>query len=143
MKEYVLGFMFDTKGEWVALIKKNKPEWQKGRFNGIGGKVELNEVFWAAMVREFKEETGVEHEDWLWVGEIQEKDWKIGVFTCATDKVHLTTSTTDEEVIVFSLETVKEFTKEQTISNVPWLVAICRDFLFNDSYLSHFKVTYI
>jgi hypothetical protein len=37
--EYVVGFAFDTDGR-VALIRKNRPEWQAGRLNGIGGHVE-------------------------------------------------------------------------------------------------------
>jgi 8-oxo-dGTP diphosphatase len=64
MKEYVLGFMFDIPAEQVLLIKKAKPDWQAGRLNGVGGKVERYEVPHAAMVREFKEETGVDEENW-------------------------------------------------------------------------------
>lgn len=49
-------------------IKKNRPAWQAGRKNGVGGKVE--EVDWCleeAMRREFQEETGVETEVAQWV----------------------------------------------------------------------------
>ena len=53
MKEYVVGFMFSEE------ILKNKPDWQAGRLNGVGGKVEPNEYPDQAMVREFEEETGV------------------------------------------------------------------------------------
>jgi hypothetical protein len=38
--EYVCGFMFANDFTEVALIRKNKPEWQRGKLNGIGGKVE-------------------------------------------------------------------------------------------------------
>lgn len=41
---YVLGFMFDRVGAGVALLRKTKPEWQAGRLNGVGGKVEKSEV---------------------------------------------------------------------------------------------------
>ena len=56
---YVLGFAFTTDGR-VALIQKKRPAWQAGRLNGIGGKVEGTEHSAAAMVREFREETGVD-----------------------------------------------------------------------------------
>lgn len=70
MKNYVAGFMFSKDGENIALIVKNKPDWQKGLLNGIGGKVELQDMDFChgdaiynaslrAMVREFEEETGV------------------------------------------------------------------------------------
>jgi 8-oxo-dGTP diphosphatase len=35
---YVLGFMFSSDHSEVALIRKRKPEWQRGKLNGIGGK---------------------------------------------------------------------------------------------------------
>lgn len=42
------------------MIRKNRPEWQAGRLNGVGGKVETTDADGhAAMVREFTEETGV------------------------------------------------------------------------------------
>jgi hypothetical protein len=34
----VAGFLFRNNDTEVALIRKNKPDWQKGKLNGIGGK---------------------------------------------------------------------------------------------------------
>jgi 8-oxo-dGTP diphosphatase len=58
--KYVLGFCFSTDASQVVLIKKNAPELLKGLWNGVGGKIEPDESSMDAMVREFKEETGVE-----------------------------------------------------------------------------------
>jgi 8-oxo-dGTP pyrophosphatase MutT (NUDIX family) len=58
IQEYVLGFVFNLDKTKVALMRKTKPEWQRGRLNGIGGKIELGETSITAMHREFKEETG-------------------------------------------------------------------------------------
>lgn len=58
-REWVVGFLFDTDAEWVMLIRKNRPEWQKGKLNGVGGKVEPGESIRQAMVREFQEEAAV------------------------------------------------------------------------------------
>lgn len=66
-KKYVIGFAFDESRERVVLIEKDRPEWQAGKHNGVGGKIETyDESPVAAMVREFKEETGVETtaEEW-------------------------------------------------------------------------------
>lgn len=59
---YVAGFLFY--GEDILLIRKAKPEWQRGKLNGIGGHVEEGENFRSAMVREFKEETGIDVDSW-------------------------------------------------------------------------------
>ena len=64
MTEYVVGFMFNTEKTHVGLIRKNRPRWQAGKLNGIGGKVENNEMPEIAMIREFREETGVYHDKW-------------------------------------------------------------------------------
>jgi 8-oxo-dGTP diphosphatase len=61
--EYVVGFAFDTRGR-VALIRKNRPAWQAGRLNGIGGHVEPGEAPRDAMTREFQEETGTRLDGW-------------------------------------------------------------------------------
>jgi 8-oxo-dGTP diphosphatase len=67
MKKYVLGFAFDWKRENIVLIEKQKPDWQKGKLNGVGGKLETTDSsIHDAMVREFFEETGVltQKQDW-------------------------------------------------------------------------------
>lgn len=64
MKEYVLGFLFSEDRSHVGLVLKDRPEWQKGCLNGIGGKIEPEESAYQAMVREFEEETGVSIKQW-------------------------------------------------------------------------------
>ena len=36
--------MFDLEKREIALIKKAKPEWQANKWNGIGGKVEIEDI---------------------------------------------------------------------------------------------------
>lgn len=57
-RRFVLGFCFDFGYHNVLLIEKNRPPWQAGKLNGIGGKIEEGESPAAAMAREFREETG-------------------------------------------------------------------------------------
>lgn len=64
-KDYVAGFMFDSNTNQLLLIEKTKPLWQRGKLNAIGGKIELGEKPLTAMIREFKEETGIHHTDWV------------------------------------------------------------------------------
>lgn len=64
MSDYVCGFLFTHNHREVVLIRKNKPAWQRGRYNGVGGKVEEGETPKEAMAREFSEEAGLAIFDW-------------------------------------------------------------------------------
>ena len=67
IKKYVLGFLFDADGQHVALIIKARPAWQRGKLNGIGGKILPGETPLRAMTREFAEETGCDEPvPWQW-----------------------------------------------------------------------------
>jgi 8-oxo-dGTP pyrophosphatase MutT (NUDIX family) len=57
MKTYVLGFVFDRNYNNVLLVEKARPEWQAGKLNGLGGRVEVGESPSAVMVRKLREET--------------------------------------------------------------------------------------
>jgi 8-oxo-dGTP diphosphatase len=64
MTDYVAGFLVqpDPAGlsrSRLTLVRKSHPEWQRGRLNGVGGRVELGETWAEAMVREFAEEAGI------------------------------------------------------------------------------------
>lgn len=56
--------MMETPGSWefpllpILVVEKNKPEWQKGRLNLPGGKIEDGEDPPHAALREFFEEVG-------------------------------------------------------------------------------------
>lgn len=64
MKQYVAGLAF--REDVLFLIRKNKPDWMKGKLNAVGGKVEDGELVRTAMQREFLEETGVDIEESRW-----------------------------------------------------------------------------
>jgi len=60
MKRYVCSFLFSPDRKRVLLIRKNRPAWQAGKLNGIGGKIEPGETPREAARREFREETGLD-----------------------------------------------------------------------------------
>lgn len=133
MKKYVLGFMFsdlfEQEGE-LALIRKNKPAWQRGKLNGIGGKVEENELYLDAMRREFKEETGFDQDEWTPCGTMKGKDWEVEVFACFGMISELKT-TTDEEVVTFELSEVH--LSEEVIDNLKFLIPMCLHVLAHEA----------
>ena len=41
---YVVGFMIQPHTQRVLFIEKNRPDFQKGKYNGVGGKIEIGET---------------------------------------------------------------------------------------------------
>lgn len=109
MKKYVAGFMFSPDRKRVLLIEKNRPDFQKGKLNGIGGKVEKDESFSCAMVREFREETGVDttHYEWTPLARLSGNEWEVGFYYMFSDKYKLAASTTDEKVYCVSVNSLR------------------------------------
>lgn len=129
-KVYVLGFMFSPDAKAVALIQKINPEWQRGLWNGIGGKLEEDELLIHAMCREFKEETGVSTVpfDWdpiLTLGPAPEFEhpWKIQVYRAFTDKIGDVKTVEEEKVQIWNVDHLPE----KKISNLKWMIPLCAD----------------
>lgn len=107
--EYVCGFMIATHGllsyrqsmGHVLLIEKRRPDFQCGLWNGVGGKVEPGEHIWDAMVREFREETGVVTSRMDWIHTIvftSTHGYIVNYFACFVDELPAYCTTTDEVV---------------------------------------------
>lgn len=129
-QQYVLGFGFDASMSNVAMIRKERPEWQKGYMNGIGGKIEEGESPRAAMSREFFEETGAEiNEDaWDLVARLDGEDFLVYVFMCVGANLSEVSTQTDEQVVVMSVDSLwRESRMNQLVGNAMWLISLCRD----------------
>lgn len=122
MKSYVLGFLFTEDKQWVWLIRKKRPEWQSGKLNGIGGKIESGETSYFAMVREFREEAGIEIKDWKYFCKLtDEKEFEV---YCYYSFSHLKPQTvTDEEVICIPCSL-----NNLVIPNLNWLIPMALSF---------------
>ncbi len=130
VKNYVLGFMFSLDCTEVLLIKKIKPEWQIDKINGVGGKVEKNEFFVDAMVREFIEETGIGtiDQDWKYIGDMKgQAGWMVTIFAAVGD-ISTAKTTTQEEVQICKVNVLPS----NCISNLSWLIPLCLDSMNND-----------
>ncbi len=136
---YVAGFMFSPDFENVILIEKEKPEWQKGKYNAIGGKIEPGESPKAAMVREFEEEAFIQtkEEDWHPLCTIGDEKYAVYFFYCSNEnwRDHMTRET--EEVFhvpVMDLPSIRH----RMIENLNWLIPMCIDKATR--YSGHIKV---
>ncbi len=119
---YVVGFAFDGGGN-VALVRKARPDWQKGRLNGIGGHIEVLEPSHAAMVREFEEETGVTIPEWDLYATLQGKDWECYFFRAFEVDFTFLKTTTDEEILVCPVNPLPE----DVLPNLQWLIPLALD----------------
>jgi 8-oxo-dGTP diphosphatase len=126
---YVAGFMFSPDLQRVALIRKQKPKWQEGKLNGIGGKVEVNEGAFVAIVREFAEETGCETQtgDWHHLVEMIGSDFRVDFFVTKGELSQLH-SMEEEKVEMVSIDTIWP-SRPDMIENLPWLISLAQDYL--------------
>lgn len=129
-KRMVVGFAFND-FDLVWLIRKNRPAFQEGLLNGIGGHVEEGEEPEEAMIREFEEEAGLRVEDWTHVAVLEGDNWYLDVFaTQLLYSQHYKVKTmTDEKVDCYY---INRLFFESTLPNVRFLVPMCREHLDNE-----------
>lgn len=123
MKNYVAGFLFDKSRSTVALIEKVRPEWQRGKLNGIGGHIEEGETPESAMCREFREETGVEIDSWEKFCILEGDDFAVHFFRAFSDQIINVISITDEIVDICKVDGIQNVL---TIPNLRWLIPMAR-----------------
>src|SRR5690348_10497160 len=116
---YVLGFCFSANGNDLALIRKNKPEDQAGKYNGLGGKIELDESPIEAMRREFLEEAGLFISDWTQFAIMAGTGWKVHVFVTFDDAVYKAKTMEAEPVLVTPVSDVRRL---PILGNLAWLI---------------------
>src|SRR5262249_17999964 len=96
-KHWVVGFLIRNNNE-VVLVMKTHPEWQKGKLNGVGGKIEAGESAEVAMRREFREEAGadVPEPEWREYSLLKERPGDVKFLVAHGD--YEVTSMTDEKI---------------------------------------------
>ena len=122
--KYVNGFLFSPDYKKITLLRKNRPEWQAGKINGIGGRIELEETPIEAMVREFDEEAGLTINDWRHFLTLEGDTWIVYMFTATSKDYNLAFSKTDEMVEIHYVFDVPSL---DVISNLKWLIPMATD----------------
>lgn len=127
-KNYVVGFLFSTDRTQLALVQKEKPDWQKGRWNGIGGKIEEGENPIDCMTREFEEETGVRipPESWEEVVVLHNDWFECHFFRAFSDNVHFVETREAETISLWDVTRVLSGYCN-VINNLRWLVPLMLD----------------
>ena len=138
---YVVGFAFWD--EWLVLIEKNKPDWQKGKLNGVGGKMDGGETAKQAMAREFEEETGVvtASSQWRLFTTMTFKEGSVFCFVTKLPNEAEPRTTTDERIYCLTVE--EALSDPGLIPNLLWTIPMARFALDNPassfvpSHLAH------
>jgi 8-oxo-dGTP pyrophosphatase MutT (NUDIX family) len=141
---YVVGFFTSPDLAKVVLVRKQRPAWQAGKLNGVGGKIEIpsdpredspkEDIVWEApkiaMAREFEEETGVlidwrrwhcfDVENFFHPKERQTN--KVYFFFCIGDEEELAKvkTMTDEEIVILDTQEIGD-NPDKFIFNIPYL----------------------
>ncbi len=142
-RDMVLGFVFDEKGYFTLLIRKNKPAFLAGMWNGLGGKIEDEDAGSKdAIAREVEEEAGVV---------IPRKEWSVFgmMHEHGSHKVHLLRAFVPWKVL--EAAEMKE-TEELTITpidravstlnvvpNLRWLIPLALDKTVNNADIMYQK----
>lgn len=121
MKQYVCGFYFCN--DSVVLIRKNKPDWQSGKLNGVGGALEPDEYPIDAMRREFREEASKHTSvlDWRFFALLRTNDCEIH-FYAAHGTASGVSSGTDESIYFVPVHEIA--THPVVLPNLRWLIPL-------------------
>ena len=126
MRTYVAGFVYSEDGKYILLIKKNKPEWQLGKLNAIGGKIEIGESPIHAMRREIKEEAGLEIEDWTHKITLKNTDWIVYFFSTkinTSDLLQCSKEIDEGQISSYVTDDIPH----NVLYNLKWMIPLCKD----------------
>jgi len=121
-------------------MHKNRPAWQDGLINGLGGKVEEVEDTFTTISREIEEESGlkIKESEWIKSGKVYSGTFTMDVFGCVYGGGKEDAKTKeDEEIEWFSISALPP----NTVENIPWLVHITLDKIKNNNF-KQFEVQY-
>jgi len=122
MEKYTVGIYFRSNVNEVALILKNRPTWQAGKYNFPGGKIEFNESPLECTIREFNEECCVNTiaETWNHIGRIEnDGNYTVEIYTGLHKSFHGDLITgEDQKVQWFNVNDLPR----NIISNLSWLI---------------------
>lgn len=133
---WALGFAFNSDLTKIVLITKNRPAWQRGKLNGIGGGIEQADLCSStAMAREFEEEAGVltTPAQWIQFLTMESDNWQCDCFCTQLSDVEMSNikSCTDETVAVYSIDDIQN---QLCVTNCKWIIYMAIDKLANNEF---------
>lgn len=122
--EFVVGFLFNEDAHDMVLIRKTHPEAQRGKLNGVGGRVCKDETPCEAMERAFTNEAGLVIKKWELFCSQHKKDGGCIYFFKAFKAEGVIRSNTAETVAIFP---VSELRGLDVVPDLRWLIPMALD----------------
>lgn len=133
--QYTVAFIFSRSPAGklkVLLIRKNRPDWQAGKLNGVGGKVEESDPCpLMGCAREIAEETGMKRSVPLeYVANLQGKSCEIWFFAFEETWKNFTSARalTDEALEIHNVDDLPP----EVVPNLRWLIPLALNVLRHD-----------
>lgn len=142
VQDYVVGFLFDKSCELV-LLQHKKGGWQDGKFNGPGGKIEVNETPLDAMVREYREETQIENLSWTQYATLHDcRGYRVHFFFARTEAERLIKASglnVPELLFPVRVDGLRRCVGN-ILPNVEWLVNLAISIAMGRERVQHFDI---
>jgi len=126
--QYVVGLCFDPTYNMVAMVlKRSGPPCVIGNWNGVGGKIDPGETPAQAMVREFREETGVEiiEDDWHQYATLNAINYDIHFFWAASSSMFQCRTMEKEPIKVWFVPDLMG--ESNVMPNMRWMIPYLQD----------------
>jgi 8-oxo-dGTP diphosphatase len=124
-QRFCVGYLFSPDLTKVVLIRKNRPDWQATKLNGVGGKLQDGETPLRGMQREFLEETGLEHWEWKPLARLEFEKAVVWFFWGTSCLYDLVETKTDEPVEVYKVGLLGAL---NLVPNSCWLIPMAISF---------------
>lgn len=126
--QYVVGLCFDLSRNMVVMVhKRSGPQCVIGNWNGVGGKIDPGETPAQAMVREFREETGVEiiEDDWHQYATLNAINYDIHFFWAASSSMFQCRTMEKEPIKVWFVPDLMG--ESNVMPNMRWMIPYLQD----------------
>lgn len=122
---YVCGLIFSSDLQTIVLIKKNRPEWMKGMWNGVGGRIETGEDSVDTMRRECLEESGLDipQHEWTKFCAMHWGEGRVDFYRTMNEEIAMSQTLTDEEIGIFPVNRLPR----PIVYNLRWLIPLAKD----------------
>ncbi len=136
---FVVGLLFNHGMTRMVLVRKLRPEWQFGKLNGIGGKIERGETPHTAMVRECWEEIGLHVPEWRHFLDLKltRDDGKMWCFFSFADLSRLKPKElwkTDEPIEIHTVSKLMD--RKDMIPSLRWIIQMARSWKYGETIQS-------